>query len=1018
MNQHFNCEWGTYVKELLLRAVRKQIAVIGITDYFSIEGYRQVRSYISNPQKLQAALGQDLWNDEEFRSAIANIVLLPNVELRLSTLVPTKHGEEKPRRINLHVIFSDAVDPDDIDQNFLGRLEFASEGAPGAIDEKKTLTRSNIEKTGRRLKAEHGFTESEYTVGCMNIAVNHGDVTDLLEGQRRTFRDQYVLALADEDIQRVSFDGQGHLTRKVLYQKSHFFFTANPSTRERVLTDDFEHEFGNAKACIWGSDAHSIDGLFEVDFDRYCWIKADRSFSGLLQVTNEPAARAYIGLDPPTVTSIRQRHRHYIQHLAVAKRGDSLPDQWFDGTSLTFNPELVAIIGRKGSGKSALADVIALMGQTKSHSSFFSFLNDDRFKKPDGPGRTSLASHFEAVVTWNNKDEHGPTTLDSEVTADQVERVKYLPQGYIEKLCASRDSSASKELETELNRVIFANIAPEDRSDHPDLESLIDDETSELKRRLSRLKAEVRGLNIEILQIGARITPEARRRLQQLLASKESDIKALAAAAPAPVPEPTVDPTAMRTVAAALEKLHAAKKQLSAIDEKTRVTGAKLTAAKAKLSAVAKLSQRINEVAASYQNLIRDFGSVAAGAGIDLPSVIDLRLDRSKLDSLKGSLDSEIKDLAAQLDPRGSQNLAADRADVAKRVGDAQTALDEPNRRYQVYLTERTAWEQRLAALTGDETTPGTAAFLRRQILDVDEALPKELLSLESRREATTLEIYDAVSQQAGIYRLYYGRIQEAFTERPEHAKVGLQFNVAVAADNFAERFFGMVTQSVSGTFCGVDEGRRQLNSILERHPLTSQHGVIAFVFEILRALLFDLRYEPPTPSDITRQLRKGAEQLKPLLDYLFTLEFLEPKYELLMDGRPLQELSPGERGLLLLYFYLALDKETTPLILDQPDENLDNESIKDTLVPLIRNAKQRRQIFVVTHNPNLAVVCDAEQVIYAKMVKGSNHAVSYECGAIENPTINKHIVNVLEGTPPAFRNRQRKYRSGGAISD
>jgi uncharacterized protein (DUF736 family) len=62
------------------------------------------------------------------------------------------------------------------------------------------------------------------------------------------------------------------------------------------------------------------------------------------------------------------------------------------------------------------------------------------------------------------------------------------------------------------------------------------------------------------------------------------------------------------------------------------------------------------------------------------------------------------------------------------------------------------------------------------------------------------------------------------------------------------------------------------------------------------------------------------------------------------------------------------------------------------------------------THNPNLAVVCDAEQVICAEIQKESGSAVTYMSGSIEDPVINRRIVDVLEGTRPAFDKRDDKY--------
>ncbi len=64
----------------------------------------------------------------------------------------------------------------------------------------------------------------------------------------------------------------------------------------------------------------------------------------------------------------------------------------------------------------------------------------------------------------------------------------------------------------------------------------------------------------------------------------------------------------------------------------------------------------------------------------------------------------------------------------------------------------------------------------------------------------------------------------------------------------------------------------------------------------------------------------------------------------------------------------------------------------------------------MVTHNPNLAVVCDAEQIVWATFDRKDDSKIAYTAGAIESPEINKHVVDVLEGTKPAFNNRRVKY--------
>jgi hypothetical protein len=93
------------------------------------------------------------------------------------------------------------------------------------------------------------------------------------------------------------------------------------------------------------------------------------------------------------------------------------------------------------------------------------------------------------------------------------------------------------------------------------------------------------------------------------------------------------------------------------------------------------------------------------------------------------------------------------------------------------------------------------------------------------------------------------------------------------------------------------------------------------------------------------------------------------------------------------------------PLIIDQPDDNFDNKSVYEILVRFLRRAKKRRQIVNVTHDPNLAVVADAEQIIHVTIDKKNQNDFDYFTGSIENPQINARVVDILEGTRTAFDN-------------
>lgn len=237
-----------------------------------------------------------------------------------------------------------------------------------------------------------------------------------------------------------------------------------------------------------------------------------------------------------------------------------------------------------------------------------------------------------------------------------------------------------------------------------------------------------------------------------------------------------------------------------------------------------------------------------------------------------------------------------------------------------------------------------------------------------------------------------------------------LDFNVRIAEEDFQENFLGRINRQMRGSFSGIDESNLLIRRILQETDFTDVGAVLSFVEKIDDMLHFDRRAESINPSElsIADQLRKESHA-EDMYDFIFGLNYLSPRYSLTYDGQEISQLSPGERGLLLLVFYLLVDKDDIPLVIDQPEENLDNQTIYKVLVMCIKAAKQRRQVIMVTHNPNLAVVCDAEQIIYAACDKASKR-FTYVSGAIESPEIKACVIEILEGTKPAFVNRQRKY--------
>jgi len=126
-------------------------------------------------------------------------------------------------------------------------------------------------------------------------------------------------------------------------------------------------------------------------------------------------------------------------------------------------------------------------------------------------------------------------------------------------------------------------------------------------------------------------------------------------------------------------------------------------------------------------------------------------------------------------------------------------------------------------------------------------------------------------------------------------------------------------------------------------------------------------------------------------------------------DGEPVDKLSPGGRSSAMLPL-IALSDDA-PLIIDQPEDNLDNRMVGDTLSKILAHLKERRQIIVTTHNPNIVVGGDAEQVIVLKAL-GDRSARLEETGNIDEDAVIDAVIKIMEGGKEAFKERERRYGS------
>jgi hypothetical protein len=162
---------------------------------------------------------------------------------------------------------------------------------------------------------------------------------------------------------------------------------------------------------------------------------------------------------------------------------------------------------------------------------------------------------------------------------------------------------------------------------------------------------------------------------------------------------------------------------------------------------------------------------------------------------------------------------------------------------------------------------------------------------------------------------------------------------------------------------------------------------------------------------EIGKYLLKSTKSKVEHLRTIFSIT-IDQEYELKYKNKNILKHTPGQKGIILILILLLFDKEyyDKPIIIDQPEENLDNDTINKILVPAFKIAKAKRQIFLITHNPNLVVNAHSDQVIIANLDNSDNF--QYAFGSIDTENIISKICSILEGGKEAFERRLNTYNN------
>jgi energy-coupling factor transporter ATP-binding protein EcfA2 len=950
--------WDDYLERI--ENATPTVQAIGITDYWSLDRYEEVLEHRANGRLPDVGL------------------IFPNVEIRFAI------GTSRGSPINAHLLIS----PEDEDHLVRARAFMATLTFP-AHNESYPCTQDGLIRLGRAHDPSAATDAQALTAGANQFKVTAHQLSEALKNSEWA-RSNIVIAVA-----AASTDGTSGLQKDAslaavrieIERIAQVIFSANPTDRKFWLgqgsmpIDQVVATYDGPKPCLHGSDAHDLESVCVPDHDRFMWIKGDATFESLIQACIEPGTRAFIGPNPPTGAL------SYKVIDSIELKGAP----WCAPSRIELNPGLIGIIGARGSGKTALADLIATGAESPaSHENKDSFLR-------------RAADHLDSLqvkLIWGDGTETSGGLERSSRTDTDGSRVQYLSQQFVEQLCSS-DGGVNDELLAEIERVIFDEHSAENRAGAATFTELLDMRASRSRLAKSRSQEALASAVEQIFDQRRKQTElpalQARRRADAKTIQDDKKARLALIGSGRETRTKRLDEI-LKAIDAKLQQLDAAGRRKQSLDQ-LRDFVADVRARKTR-SELADLKRRHADAGLSPE----EWPAFERVFGGDVDSVLD------RLSKRNDVLLSELKGAPVNERPPSEPYVAED-ADLSK-VPQATLTKEAERLRKQIGIDAKKA--DQLKALDRKIARAESAlTYLDQQIAEAERAKDRiEELRAERKREYG--KVFDAlIDEEHQLSELYAPLAATLDDAVGALGKLTFIVHRNVDVEGWANAGEALLDLRTAGPFKGhgaLEQIARE--ELLPAWEAGSSSDVTEAMADFRDRHEDSLRQHSPVRSEDRARFWQWAAGVARWLD---GTEHISIRYGIQYDGVDIEQLSPGTRGIVLLLVYLSVDRsDDRPLIIDQPEENLDPKSIFDELVGRFREAELRRQVIIVTHNANLIVNTDADQVIVASAGPhrpGTLPMISYTAGGLEEPLIRRDVCEILEGGEQAFKDRARRLR-------
>lgn len=341
---------------------------------------------------------------------------------------------------------------------------------------------------------------------------------------------------------------------------------------------------------------------------------------------------------------------------------------------------------------------------------------------------------------------------------------------------------------------------------------------------------------------------------------------------------------------------------------------------------------------------------------------------------------------------------------LRKAIDEAKKRIDEVKAQWSVRKqTVQTAYEKILRELQKSKVDGEEFLNLRRQVEDLKPLSERKTLLLRNEKEYVGHR-RNLLDEWEELKRSEFQRLEKSAKKVNKQLTDRVRIQVAFAGDK--KPLLDLLRQQVEGRFAESIEVLKQKTDL----------SLVALV-DSCRAGRNDLVQKYSMPSSQAERLIQAGELAFMRIEELELPSIVSTELNVSPEGQPVQwqhlnDLSKGQKATAVLL--LLLLESDVPLVVDQPEDDLDNRFITEGIVPKMREEKRRRQFIFATHNANIPVLGDAELIVGLHAVgeagMGKAEMPTEQMGSIDNEPVRELVEEILEGGRNAFETRRMKY--------